>query len=288
MKHPNGMTLGPMWQEERGILDEWAAREGWNPGLTDLETVWDYDPDAFIALRKGSELVGGGTILSYERRFGFMGLFIMRPDVRGQGLGSRLWHYRRDQLRQRLNEGAAIGMDGVYHMMPFYRAGGFELAYRHIRHQGTAQGGGSGEGKVTPLDQIPFDQVDRYDRLCFPVPRTGFLLRWVRQPGVHAVGIMENGSLVGYAVARPCRVGYKLGPVFADSRAVADSLMSDLFSRIQGQQVQMDVPEPHQVALTLARCWGLSEVFGCGRMYFGEAPRTDIRRVYGVTSLEFG
>jgi hypothetical protein len=34
--------------------------------------------------------------------------------------------------------------------------------------------------------------------------------------------------------------------------------------------------------------FGLTEVFGCARMYHGAAPDLPIKRIFGVTSFEFG
>jgi hypothetical protein len=85
---PPGYRIDRMTRAEADILDGWAAAEGWNPGLHDIEIAWDYDPDAFIALRKDGTLAGGGAIINYEGAAGFMGLFIMRADLRRQGLGT--------------------------------------------------------------------------------------------------------------------------------------------------------------------------------------------------------
>ena len=59
-------------------------------------------------------------------------------------------------------------------------------------------------------------------------------------------------------------------------------------ARIQGEQVQLDVPEPNEAALALASRLRLSEVFGCARMYHGPAPSLPLQQVFGVTSFEFG
>jgi hypothetical protein len=52
--------------------------------------------------------------------------------------------------------------------------------------------------------------------------------------------------------------------------------------------VQLDVPECNEPGLKLASLFGLSESFGCARMYHGVAPQIDVRGVFGVTSFEFG
>ena len=122
----------------RGVrtMLEWATAEGWNPGLADAELFWETDPDGFVAVEEGGALVGGGSIVSYDGRFGFMGFFIVAPGHRGRGLGRRLWLHRRDALISRMRPGAAIGMDGVFAMQPFYARGGFALAGRELRMEG--------------------------------------------------------------------------------------------------------------------------------------------------------
>lgn len=89
------LILRAMTRAELDTLVDWAAAEGWNPGRADAEIFWQTDPEAFIAAEQGGELVGGGSIVSYAGRYGFMGFFIMRPDHRSRGLGRKLWLHRR-------------------------------------------------------------------------------------------------------------------------------------------------------------------------------------------------
>ena len=268
------------------MLAGWAANEGWNPGNADIAIAWETDSEAFIALRRDNELVGGGTIISYGGRFGFMGLFILRPDARGSGLGGELWRYRLKRLRERLLPDAPIGMDGVFAMVPFYQRGGFVFAHRSLRFQGTAQG--AMDARAQTLAPSVFDAVDRTDRDHVPAPRTDFIRRWIFQPGAHALGMFENDRLAGYGVARPARTGFKIGPLFADRPDIAERLLGSLMSKCRGMQVQLDVPEPNEAGLRLAGAFGLKEVFGCARMYHGPAPKLPLANIFGVTSFEFG
>ena len=283
---PENFSIAAMRAEEVPLLAGLAAAEGWNPGLADVDIAWDVDPGAFIALRRGDELAGGGTIVSYDGQFGFMGLFIVRPEFRGAGLGGVLWRHRLERLRQRLLPGASIGMDGVFAMLPFYQRGGFELAWRDLRFEGVAHG--VTDPGAIPLSHMPFEEVERYDRAHVPAPRSRFLSRWIRQPGALSIGLRERGVLVGYGVARPCLSGYKLGPVFADRLDLAERIIGSLLASIQGQPVQLDVPEANPAAVALARRLSLSEAFGCARMYHGTAPSLPVERIFGVTSFEFG
>jgi hypothetical protein len=286
MTLPSGYSISPMTDDEVTMLGDWAAEEGWNPGLADLDLARRVDPDAFIALRLGSALAGGGSIFSYDGRFGFMGLFIMRGDLRNRGLGTELWHWRRDHLVERLEPGAVIGMDGVYEMVPFYERGGFSPAYRDVRFQGTAVG--QTHPDVSALGEPDFNDVDQFDRAYFPVPRSAFLKRWLTAPGVQAMGVRENGKIVAYGVARPCRVGFKIGPLFAERDDLAAHVLETLMAKIAGSQVQIDLPEVNDAAVALVKGFGMAEVFGCVRLYLGPSPDLPMKRIFAVTSLEFG
>lgn len=285
---PDGFSMGPMTADEVLVLFGWASIEGWNPGLSDARIAWDYDPAAFIALRKNGQLVGGGAILSYGGRFGFMGLFIVREDHRHGGLGRLLWNHRRDSLRARLHPGATIGMDGVLAMVPFYERGGFRFCGTDLRFEGVASGTTSLSPEVRPLGDFPFEEVDRFDQIHVPAPRTGFLRRWIQQPGAHAVGVGSPGSLAGYGVLRPCESGFKIGPLFAADATAAEQLLGTLLSRVPGAQVQIDVPDSNVAAVSLAAALGFRETFRCARLYLGGIPDLPKQRIFGVTSFEFG
>lgn len=283
---PAGVSITRMQRGDADILAAWAADEGWNPGKHDIAIAWEADPAAFIALRRGSDLIGGGTIMSYDRRFGFMGLFILRRDQRGQGLGGELWRYRLKRLQDRLLPGAPIGMDGVAAMTPFYQRGGFLFAHNDVRYQGIADG--AQDAAVRPLDPSMFAAVESFDRAYVPASRTRFLRSWIFQPGAHAVGLLENDRLTGYGVARPAQTGFKLGPVFAERADIAERIVLALMAHVAGEQVQIDIPEPNAAGLGLARGFGLTEVFSCARLYCGAIPDLPLGNIFGVTSFEFG
>jgi len=281
------LRIRSMTRDELDRLVEWAAEEGWNPGRDDADVFWATDPEGFVAAELGGEMVGGGSIVAYERRFGFMGFFIVRRDRRGRGLGERLWHERKRRLLARLDEPQVIGMDGVFAMQEFYAEGGFAFAGRDLRFAARGVAAPPAEG-VVELAKVPFDEVDAYDRSHFPAPRPRFLERWIARPGGHAIGARRDGALAGFAVLRPCRVGFKIGPLFADDGEVAERLYVELARRVAGEPVYLDVPEGNAAAVELAKRHAMSEVFGCARMYYGPVPDLPLDEIFGVTTFELG
>jgi len=281
------LLIRHMRRDELDVLVNWAAGEGWNPGLCDADIFWATDPEGFIAAERHGELVGGGSIVSYGGQFGFMGFFIIHPEYRGQGLGNQLWHERLRRLIARLQPPAIIGMDGVFDMQGYYAKGGFKFAGRDLRFEGKARFGGEADG-VVRLAEIPFETLDTYDRAHFPAPRSGFLQRWIESPGSHARGAIRNGQLAGYGVVRPCRTGFKMGPLFADDASIAQDLFHTLCSQIPGEQVFLDVPECNQAAMDLALGMDMKEVFGCAKMYYGPTPLLPGNEIFGITTFELG
>jgi len=71
---------------------------------------------------------------------------------------------------------------------------------------------------------VDIETIESYDRPFFPEARSPFIKTWINQPDCTALGIMREGKLVGYGVIRACRSGHKIGPLFADSPELAESL----------------------------------------------------------------
>jgi hypothetical protein len=88
---------------------------------------------------------------------------------------------------------------------------------------------------------------------------------------------------------RPCRQGYKIGPLFADTPAAAEALYRGLSRHAAaGEPVYLDVPEANAAAMALVARHGMREVFGTARMYAPAAPEIALPCVYGVTTFELG
>ncbi|HMB61306.1 MAG TPA: GNAT family N-acetyltransferase [Xanthomonadales bacterium] len=276
-----------MSRPELEVLVGWAAKEGWNPGRNDADVFWTTDPEAFIAAELDGKMIGGLSIVSCGGAHGFMGIFIVHPDYRSQGIGNHLWHERLRRLVARLNAPVTIGMDGVFDMQAWYARGGFRFSTRDLRFEVTARDHAI-EDHVVDLSTLPFSHVDAYDRRHFPAPRSKFLKLWISAPGHYARGVFERGELVAYGVLRPCVSGSKIGPLFANRPDVARDVFHALCSEVPGQPVFLDVPENNPHAMVLAQAEGMEEVFGCAKMYYGPAPVLPDHEIFGVTTFELG
>ena len=216
-----------------------------------------------------------------------MGFFIMRPEYRGHGLGDHLWYERKRRLLARLDADAAIGLDGVFNMQHYYARGGFRFVGRDLRFEGLGMDLPQPK-HVIEASVLPFERIDAYDRRHFPAPRSRFLQDWIHRPGGHALAVVDGGEIRGYAVMRPCRTGYKIGPLFAANAGLAESLLVAIASRVPGEPIFLDVPEINGDALALVARYRMSEVFGCARMVLGPIPELPVAEIFGVTTFELG
>ncbi|MBC2594333.1 GNAT family N-acetyltransferase [Ruficoccus amylovorans] len=284
----DNLTVRPMRREELDIAVEWAAREGWNPGLRDAEAFWAADPKGFFVAEAAGRMVGTGSMVSYGGDFGFIGFFIVEPDYRHAGIGfPHLGNALLAQAGERLKPGAPVGIDGVFAAQQAYARYGFVFSHRNLRMAGTGRSSPPA-GCLSELSRVPFSEVEACDKRHFGYARRAFLERWIEPEGGLALGAVHQGELRGYGVVRPCREGYKIGPLFADDADAAEDLYCALSDRACGKPVYLDIPENNPAARALAERHGLREIFGCTRMYYGRAPELPWENIYGVTSFELG
>ena len=266
---------------EIATLLAWAGTEGWNPSLDDAAPFQAADPGGFIGCFVDGEMAAGISGVAYGETFGFIGLYICRPEFRGKGYGMLVWNAAMDRLA-----GRTIGLDGVPAQQANYEKMGFRTDYRSARWTGRVNISGK------PLEAEPANPSDlpdilSFDRVHFPATRTSFVEAWVSPPR-HAFACRQDGRIVGYAAARKCLHGYKLGPLFAETTGVALQLL-DAAGRICGkEEISLDVPDQQHAFIGALSAMGFERGFETARMYRGAAPGLHLPGVFAVTTLELG
>lgn len=272
---------------KRSDLDtavEWAALEGWNPGLHDADVFFNTDTNGFFAGELNGEIISVISAVKYGNSFGFIGFYIVKPEFRGKGFGIKIWNHALNYL-----EGRNAGLDGVVEQQENYTKSGFRLAYRNMRFEGITGGDKKIYSGFTELKNIPFGLIENYDRKFFPEQRSSFLQSWINLKDSYSIGILESGELKGMGTIRLCRKGYKIGPLFADSPDIAEKIFAGLSSSVKpGEPLYLDIPEVNKNALKLVADHSMSFGFETARMYTGEFPVLNLNGLYGVTTFELG
>ena len=97
-----------MRPDEISLAVDWAAAEGWNPGLADAACFAAVDAEGFLIGELDGVPAATVSCVNYDARFAFLGFYIVRADLRGRGYGLRIWNAAIAHAGARV-----IGLDGV-------------------------------------------------------------------------------------------------------------------------------------------------------------------------------
>lgn len=273
-----------MNRDEVTLAVDWARQEGWNPGLHDAECFYQTDPHGFFAGKLNNHIIAVGSAVIYDEHFSFCGFYIVDKKYRTQGYGMELTQARLAYIGNR-----NAGIDGVLEMTDNYERIGYRFAHNNARYAlANRRIALKPMEPLVDLKIVPFEQLAVYDRQHFPAPRAKFLINWIKQDQALALASVEEGQLQGYGVIRKCFSGYKIGPLFADSPEIANTLFEQLMAHAHGELVFLDIPENNPFALDLVEHYGMTKIFATARMYLKEAPALSIEGIYGITSFELG
>jgi hypothetical protein len=296
------------------VIAGWAVAEGWNPGDGDESAFFPADPGGFLTGRLDGQMITAISAVRYGSGHGFIGLYLTVPEFRGRGFGYMTWQAGMQRLA-----GRNVGLDGVVAQQDNYRKSGFRDAWTTTRYQGTLGGLERAPGiEVIDARGIGFGELAAYDRRFFPAERDSFLALWITLPGRRAVVARRNGVVVGFAARRPAGDVDRIGPLFADSPEIAETLLAELSGVGDGTRpaaiggaaliaggtallgggvvpavgdevpVMIDVPVDNRPANALMERGGLKAAWDTARMYTGGIPEIDRPGIFAVTSLELG
>ncbi len=276
------LQIDSMSREELARVLDWAAAEGWNPGLDDAAAFHDADPDGFLMGRLNGEPVAAISAVCHSETFGFLGLYICRPEYRGRGYGMALW----DAAMLRFGD-RRVGLDGVVAQQENYRKSGFALAHQSRRYSGAIGGRDSGRYRRPDRDMLP--SLLALDREMAGVARPAYAGAWFTATPSRLTLLEAAGDrIAALGTIRACRHGHKIGPLYAPSAESALALIRALVAQAGAQEVSIDVTESNAACLSLVAELGLVTAFSCARMYKGEAPTRPLERVFGEMTFELG
>ena len=221
-------TIRPMRADEIALAADWAAAEGWNPGLNDAACFATVGSEGFLIGELDGKPAATISCVNYDERFSFLGFYIVPPELRGRGLGLKIWQAAIAHAGAR-----TVGLDGVVAQQENYRKSGFRLAYRNVRYGGHV-GAPKAQAQTVALADVPFAAVAASDATVFPASRENFLRAWIGTSGHTGRALMRNGALAAWGVIRPCRAGHKIGPLIADDRAAAEAVFGALIAGVGG------------------------------------------------------
>ncbi|HWL52495.1 MAG TPA: GNAT family N-acetyltransferase [Chthoniobacteraceae bacterium] len=243
-----------------------STQAGWNQNEEDWRRLARVAPEGVKVWVDGGEVRASYSVVAYGRESAWIGMILVDHYYRGKGLGKAAFVAAMEEARAR--DVAVIGLDATELGEPIYRKFGFGITLPLTRWGGVlhpAENAAS-EGSVRHgwSDQLP-----GFDASLSGADRSALLRDFARSDAT-LLYTETDGKLTGYAVLRPGRSAFHLGPVVADAPETFDLLLSEAASRLAGASVLCDAIDPAASA-SLER-HGLLPLRHLKRMTLPEAP----------------
>lgn len=259
---------------------------GWNQTEQDWQRFLRLDPAGNFVACRDDRVCGTVTTLNYEGRFGWIGMVLVDPAYRRQGIGTRLLEKGIDFLESAKVE--SIKLDATPDGRPLYLQRRFVDEYGIQRWEGVSKIG-RGVG-LTPMKREELRKVCEWDRRIFGADRTRLLTALWQEGPQYSVVICEGGEVAGYVLGRAGARAHYLGPwVASPLSGVADELLREFLSRLDGQRVYVDVCLKNPYAVASVQAAGFHMQRSLTRMCRGPNNYPgQPQLVYGIGGPELG
>ena len=274
-----GISFDQMTRPELDLALDWAASEGWNPGLDDAEAFYATDPQGFFVARDAGQPVAAISVVNQSDDLAFLGLYLCLPAYRGQGIGYGLWQHALAHAGDRV-----VGLDGVPDQQDNYRKSGFELVSQTYRFAGPLTGAPS--DSVHPVEPGDLDALIALDTQANGYAKPAFLINWLQDSETRKTVVLGTPAR-GFATIRACRAGHKIGPVIAATLDDAEALIRAAAHAAGAVEAIIDVPDDCSPLMEFCRAQGLEVSFNTARMYRGTAPEPGAA-LRTVATMELG
>ena len=259
---------------------------GWNQTAEDWQRLLRLEPEGCFVEERDGLIVGSTTVLRYGTELAWLGMVLVLPSFRRQGIAQALVRNALAWLDRHGNR--ACGLDATAMGKPLYEQVGFATTEVIERWARSPEGSSAISGQ-TSASRMPrlSETLRRMDRESCGYDRSRLIRDFCNDSTVSGASCAD-----GFALARPGSSAWFMGPcVAASPRSAADVLRAALDGR-EGQAVFWDFLPSNRAAREIAAELGFRPVRQLERMMLRKgdspAPRPHSGRVYATAGFEFG
>ena len=243
---------------------------GWNQTAADWERFLDASPQGCFVAESDGEVCGTVTTLVYESRFAWVGMVLVDPQHRGQGIGTRLLQKGIEHL-DRLGI-ATVKLDATPAGKPIYERLGFTTEYEIERWVLDARPRPPrpdllSESEISQSTSL--EEILAVDRVVFGADRSALLHSLHQSAPEFTASISSLGSSFGYMLGRHGSRADHLGPWMARSEKNAQQLLAAFLARSDRETVFVDSMKANPFAARLLESAGFEFSRPLTRMYRG-------------------
>ncbi len=200
---------------------------GWNQASADWERFLSASPDGCFVAEAEGRVVGTTTTITYEGRFAWVGMVLVDPQFRRQGVGTRLLARAIEHLDA--CRVPTIKLDATPQGKPIYENLGFVTEFEIERWmlERPPQAQNSRSSDPPPV----FGDILDLDRKVFGADRSELLRSLDREMPAFTLGIQSEGEMQGYALGRRGSLADHVGPWMARDETAARELVAEFLRR---------------------------------------------------------
>jgi GNAT superfamily N-acetyltransferase len=258
-------TLRRLCAEDLAAADQLRADLGWNQTILDWQRLLTLSPEGCFVAEQNARIVGTCTTVTYGKALSWVGMMMVHPASRGQGLGNALLQRAVDHLRQRGPR--CIKLDATPMGQPLYARIGFvpEWTLTRWEHQGSPSGVEPAPDSIHPPGEEHWPAILALDAQVCGVYR-GPLLHSLAANSRRVLIHESGGSILGFGMLRRGARADYFGPMVAQP-GMGEQLARCLLSGHGDQPIFWDIPDLNQPASDLARRLGFTFLRPLTRMY---------------------
>jgi ribosomal protein S18 acetylase RimI-like enzyme len=270
------LSIRRFTQGDLPFADAVRAQAGWNQTMADWQRFLAHDPQGCFLAEWNGAPAGTATTTIYGAELAWIGMVLVAPAHRRQGIGRALLRHCIDYLRER--QVRCIKLDATPEGQQVYEPLGFKAEWSLSRWQRPGEGAlmmGPDRGTRRQPGEKDWSRIEDLDCRAFGTSRQG-LLRALVQFGSRVVVVDEldaPAAIGGCGFLRPGARAQYLGPIVARDPGSGLRLVDALLSAEDGfaaGPVYWDIPDANATVVEHAQRRGFSKQRSLTRMVFGD------------------
>jgi GNAT superfamily N-acetyltransferase len=209
---------------------------GWNQTEADWRRLLALEPNGCFAAVTDGRVAGTTTTTTYGSDLGWIGMVLVDPQQRRQGIATLLMNVALEFLKDKV---ATVKLDATAQGQHVYEKLGFQVESVVERWSGTS------DARNAEAPNMADDEVVRdllvLDHLAFQADRSKLIEKLIEDACVPPVFVKAvDGTLNGYALARRGTNADYVGPIVARSPQHVESLLDQVLNQLPGRRVYID------------------------------------------------
>lgn len=235
------IVLRPMTREDITSALVLCRHANWN------QVSWDWDTflrinarGCRVAQNETGTIVGTFTTVTYENRFSWIGMVLVHPLFRRQGIGTQLL----TGALSLLPDDITAKLDATPAGREVYLKLKFIDEYNLIRMQRASNFPGKTDPSTSrPMKDEDFVRVMELDREVFGADRKFVLMRNFESAPNYALVTEKGREITGFILGRRGHRFDQIGPIIAENLDEAMQLLNGILARVSGKELIIDASQ---------------------------------------------